>query len=128
MPLHLLRQRTGAERIDSYSRLVIRPLGDNFATDLGHVMSHDLADGICHLHYIRTPLFKKQHFVGTNLYYYRSRVPEICPQNLTISSQAVPIQQRSSRRFLRAYMLPNRDLCATAFCVCALFFTRKKSS
>ena len=42
---------------DQYARLVIRPLGDKFARDLGHVMSHDVAKGICHEHYIRTPLF-----------------------------------------------------------------------
>ena len=43
-----------------------------------------------------------------------------------ISSRAVAIRQRSWRRFFRAYMLPIRDLCATAFCVLLsiVFFTK----
>ena len=43
-----------------------------------------------------------------------------------ISSRAVAIRQRSWRRFFFAYMLPIRDLCATAFCVLLSFvFLRK---
>ena len=57
------------------------------------------------------------------LYYYRRAALKI----LTISSRAVAIRQRSWRRFLCAYMLPIRDLCATAFCV-LLSFVRCRSS
>ena len=37
--------------------------------------------------------------------------------------RALRIRHRSWRRFLCAYMLPIRDLCASTFCVCPLFFT-----
>ena len=50
-------------------------------------------------------------------YYYRRAVFKIWE----ISSRAAAIRQRSWRRFFCAYMLPIRDLCATAFCVLLSF-------
>ena len=57
---------------------------------------------------------------------------ELCPHKsvlkiLPISSSrlALAIRYRSWRQFLCAYILPIRDLCATAFCICPLFFTTK---
>ena len=41
------------------------------------------------------------------------------------STRVLPIRQRSSRKFFYAYILPIRYLCATAFCICPLFFTTK---
>ena len=45
-----------------------------------------------------------------------------------VSRRAVAFRQRSWRRFLCAYMLPIRDLCATSFCVLLFFvFYEKKN-
>ena len=57
---------------------------------------------------------------------------KICPHKM--SSQfdrflagGLAIRHRSWRRYLCADMLPIRDLCASAFCVCPLFFYDNKS-
>ena len=57
---------------------------------------------------------------------------KICPHKSvlkirSISSRALSIRHRSWRQFLCAYMLPIPDLCASAFCVCPLFFYENKS-
>ena len=58
-----------------------------------------------------------------HLYYYRSAVLKISG----ISSHAFAIRQRSQRRFLCAYMLPIRDLCAAAlFVLLSFVFYGKK--
>ena len=50
-----------------------------------------------------------------------------CPQKAVLRKLSSKLDEflagRSWRRFLCAYMLPIRDLCAIAFCVCPLFFT-----
>ena len=45
-----------------------------------------------------------------------------------ISSRAVAIRQRSWRRFVCTYMLPIRDLCATAFCVLLSYVFYEKNN
>ena len=65
------------------------------------------------------------------LYYYIGQLStKICPRKSVlkigpISSRALAIRHRSWRRFWCAYRLPIRDHCASAFCVCPLFFTTK---
>ena len=52
-----------------------------------------------------------------------------CPQKALLRKLSTKFDEflavRSWRRFLCAYMLPIRDLCAIAFCICPLFFTTK---
>ena len=63
--------------------------------------------------------------LGQHIYILAGLSPKSVLKIWRKSSRALPIRQRSSRQFICAYMLPIRDLCATAFCVCPLFFTTK---
>ena len=63
-----------------------------------------------------------------NLYIYNTIAglsPKAILTNLCSKFDEFIAVPPDSRRFLCAYMLSIRDLCATAFCVCPLFFTTK---